>query len=259
MSLFLLEPEWITGKTITFPPDQSRHLVTVLRKAAGDSLRCRDRQGNLILSEILSASPHETTALILAAEPLSEDIHPVTMIIPLLKAQRSELIVQKVTELGCDTIIPFFFERSVVRPNKDKHSLRLSRIAYESCKQCERSKPPVIHDEVTSFDALVRLLDESDPQLRLLPWEHAELSLRSALEPGTPAGDMRICLAVGPEGGIAPEEAARFSAAGFTLVSLGNNILRSETAAIAGLASLVYACRDRWHQRSSRNSSVHQP
>lgn len=256
MSLFLLQPEWIVDKTITFPPDQSHHLVTVLRKAAGDTLHCRDQKGNRLVSKIINASPREATALILATEPLPDDIHPVTMIIPLLKAQRSELIVQKITELGCDTIIPYFFERSVVRPNKSKHCLRLSRIAYEACKQCERSSPPIVHDEITSFDALVQLLEGDGPEERLLPWECAEQPLRSALESNTSSRNSRICMAIGPEGGISSKEAARFAAAGFSLVSLGNNILRSETAAIAGLASIIYACQERWQQGPRRNSKT---
>ncbi|HPH02502.1 MAG TPA: RsmE family RNA methyltransferase [Spirochaetota bacterium] len=255
MSLFLVQSSWISDMIVTFPEDQSHHLVHVLRKSCGDMLRCRQMDGPVLRTRIEVADARSCTARILEVIEASEDIHPVTMVIPLLKSQRSEWIVQKVTELGCDRIIPYFFERSVVRPNREKHSTRLSRIAYEACKQSERSTPPEILEEVTSFAGLGELLASEGPALRLLPWESARPSLMSVLAVHRTTAVSRVILAIGPEGGLSPDEVRNFSEAGFLPLSLGQNILRSETAAITALANVVFACRDDWQSIEPVNCS----
>lgn len=243
MSMFRVETPWINGDKIEMPLPEARHLALVLRKKTGDLIRCRDTEGRILSCRLLAVSPESVTAAIEAATMSADGNYPVSLVFPILKNQRSDWIVQKATELGVDHLVPFFFDRSVVRPNRDRHAARFVRIAHEACKQCERGRPPAVAPETDSFDELRAILDAQGPALRILPWEKGTAPLASVLR-AADAPAARYVLAVGPEGGLAEDEVARFVSAGFVPVRLGRNILRSETAAIASLACLVYEVFD---------------
>ncbi len=148
-----------------------------------------------------------------------------------------DLILQKATELGVDAIWPFYSEHGIHKPQRDTQMERWQRIVLEACKQCDRARPPEIHDtrEVTD------LLAHPPPcDTKLIFWEHeTRQTLNEVL-----AGQERDCNSVffllGPEGGFSAAEVAYAQQAGFTPVSLGPRILRAETATLAATAILQF-------------------
>lgn len=143
----------------------------------------------------------------------------VTVAFALVKGERPELVVQKLTELGVDRIVPFLAERSVVRwePDKAARNLeRLRRVALEAAMQSRRTWLPEVAP-VASFD-----------EVRAIPG-----AVGADLDGGRPSLERPVLL-VGPEGGWSPDERAALPCA----VSLGPTVLRAETAAITGAALL---------------------
>lgn len=190
------------------------HLERVRRLRPGDDLSVTDGHGSWRWCRFGSdLEPDGEVVVDPAPQPL------VTVAFALVKGERPELVVQKLTELGIDRIIPFVAERSVVRwhPDKaDRNAERLRRVALEASMQSRRTWLPMV-SEVTDFAAV-----------RALPGAAA-----AEMGGGPPSLD-RPTLLIGPEGGWSPSERAALG----PLVGLGPGILRAETAAITGAAVL---------------------
>ena len=147
----------------------------------------------------------------------------VTVAFALVKGERPELVVQKLTELGVDRIVPFVAERSVVRWDADKaerNAERLRRVASEAAMQCRRTWLPTVHPVATFAEVIA------------LP------GAAGADREGVPPSLDHPTLLIGPEGGWAPSERAALPAA----IALSEGVLRAETAAITG-ASVLCALR----------------
>lgn len=154
------------------------------------------------------------------------------------KGEKTELILQKGTELGACDFWLFGGRRSVARVRDDQRAPKLerwNRIASEAARQCGRRSIP----EVRWFQSAVEAADASDHDLKLLLWEGERTQrLKDAL--AGHAAPASAIVAIGPEGGLDPLEVRHFSRHGFLPVSLGERILRTETAALAITAILQY-------------------
>lgn len=153
---------------------------------------------------------------------------PVTIAFALVKGARPELVVQKLTELGVDTIVPFVAEHSVVRWDDDRrgrHVERLRRVAREAAMQCRRATLPRV-GTVETFATVAALPGAVAAQRH-----------------GVPPSLERPTLLIGPEGGWSDQEIEQVATLG-SPVGLGEAVLRAETAAITG-AALLTALRSR--------------
>jgi 16S rRNA (uracil1498-N3)-methyltransferase len=197
-------------------PDR-HHLERVLRLRAGASVTVSDGAGSWRLARFGSAlEPDGPIELVEAPAPA------ITIACALVKGERPELVVQKLTELGVDTIVLFAAERSVVRWDDVRataHVERLRRVAREASMQSRRVRLPGVVWSAT-FEAVA-----ATPGATMAERDGGAVSLEHPL------------VLVGPEGGWSPREAG----AGLTRVSLGPNVLRTETAAMAAGALLVAA------------------
>jgi 16S rRNA (uracil1498-N3)-methyltransferase len=196
-------------------PDDRHHLERVLRVRVGDPLTIGDGRGRW-RTAVLSAPIEATGPIIeeMAAGP------PLSIGFALVKGDKPELIVQKLTELGIDRIVPFRAGRSVVRwdaARSSKATARLRAVAAAAAMQCRRTHLPTI-DELTDLAVLVR-----EPG--------AALADRDG---DVPSLEHRLVL-VGPEGGWAPEERDL----AVPRVALGGHVLRAETAALTAGALLT--------------------
>ena len=157
--------------------------------------------------------------------------------------ERMELIIQKATELGADVIVPFHSLHSIrlaEREQKQKKAHRWPAIALAAAKQCRRERVPTVA-EVTDLAGAMAWAETA--QVKIAVWEKEKsLSLRAAL--GQEPKPASAALLVGPEGGLEEAEVERLKQAGFIIASLGRRILRTETAAIAGLSLLQYEWGD---------------
>jgi 16S rRNA (uracil1498-N3)-methyltransferase len=211
--------------------DQAHQIANVLRLAVGDHIvLVRDGVESEVVLESVGAS--EVRGRCMAKQDAgAEPRVRLTLALPLLKGERSEEVIEAVTQLGVSTIVPFVSARSVVRALSDAKLERWSRIARESAETARRGRVPTI-EAVSEWPALFDRL--ASPVI--VPWEGEALkTLSEALTP--PLSEMS--LVIGPEGGIGPEEIRLAWDKGATTVTLGQRNLRSETAAIAAVAQVV--------------------
>ena len=175
-----------------------------------------------------------------ATSPIAEPSLRLVLASCVPKSDRIELIVQKCTELGISELVLVRSERTVVRldgPGQERKLDRLRRIAAEAAEQCGRSMIPSLRG-VLSFSELVEMIGEFP--LAVIAWEEEEttVSLRDALR--AKAGVESVLLVIGPEGGLTEREVELTKSAGAVSVSFGSRVLRTDTAAIAGCATVMY-------------------
>jgi 16S rRNA (uracil1498-N3)-methyltransferase len=149
------------------------------------------------------------------------------------KGDKLDAIVRDATELGATGIVPAIGERSVARPDAAR-AARWRRIAVEAARQCGRGDAPTIAAPV-SFAEAVRAAGAGEA-LRLCFDPGADRSLGAAL---AALAQQAVTFAVGPEGGLTPAELGAAEAAGFTRVTLGPLVLRTETVCAAVLGALL--------------------
>jgi 16S rRNA (uracil1498-N3)-methyltransferase len=220
------------GARVSVGGAEAKHAVTVSRLAPGERISVGDGAGFVATGVIVSAEASEFQLEVESVAQTPPASPAVWLAQALAKGDRDEYAVQQATELGVDGVIPWSAQRSIVKwegAKVRKGHERWSAIVREATKQSVRPWIPEVAD-LASTVVLAALAAET----RMLVLEPtAELAL-SALEP-----DGRdIVLVVGPEGGIAPAELSRLTAAGAELVRLGDTVLRTSTAGPAALAVL---------------------
>jgi 16S rRNA (uracil1498-N3)-methyltransferase len=216
----------------------------------GDELLLCDGEGTEYSVKIARIDRGEIRTEIIGRSMRDSTFPRITLGQGLPKADKMDLIVQKATELGVAGIVPLITERTVVKiRDGEKRVVRWRKIAKEAAMQSNRPSIPII-DRIRSFsDFILSLAPESltpsahcpgsGPRtLRLLPWEEGTEPIKNVLRRS--AGVQHIIVLIGPEGGFSRSEADLARERGFQAVSLGPNVLRSETAAIASISIVGY-------------------
>jgi 16S rRNA (uracil1498-N3)-methyltransferase len=227
--------------TATLTGAQAEHLARVLRAQPG--MEADVVAGGFVFhAEIVAVQPHEVR-FNLISEVQADPALPVTLVMAVYKFDRMEWALEKATELGVAAIAPVIARRTEkhLAQSAEKRAERWRRIVHEAAQQSRRSDVPLIHAPA-SLASLVRVTSSST-RIVLAEQERAT-SLRTAVDDAIVAAKEEMPtleIAIGPEGGWAPEEEALFDANGWRAVSLGPRILRAETAAIAAL-SVVASC-----------------
>lgn len=235
MPRLFIDPRAISGNRVHLGAGDAQYLTRVLRLGRGDTVELLDGTGEGLRCEIEEAHKEGVTARVLDRFEVPEPPVPITLYQALPKGDKFELIIQKCTELGVGRIVPIQAARSVVQLKGDRAEtkvVRWQKIAQEAAEQCERGKVPVV-------DVPERLQDVRLPDgtLGLVLSERVVTpTLPQALPEQAP---LAIALFVGPEGGWTPEELATMRGLGAIEVSLGDRILRTETAGLASLAILM--------------------
>lgn len=197
-------------------PDDRHHLERVLRTRVGGRVVVADGRGGWRPARLLAGG---------AVEPMGDRVvdevpdPALTVAFAVTKGARPEVVVQKLTELGVDRIVPFLAERSVARwegARAERHVDRLRTIARQAAMQCRRARLPVV-DDVVDFATAAAL-----PGASLAAPDGAGPTLRQPT------------ILIGPEGGWSETE----HGCGLPLVGLGQHVLRAETAAITAGALL---------------------
>ncbi|MGH9138727.1 MAG: RsmE family RNA methyltransferase [Acidimicrobiales bacterium] len=197
-------------------PADRHHLERVLRLRSGANITVSDGLGRFRPARLGNSSLEPAGDVVEVPEPEPR----LTVAFALVKGERPELVVQKLTEVGVDRIVPFVAERTVVRWNPVKGARnveRLGAVAREAAAQCRRAWLPEVASVATFADAAA--------------WPGAALAHPDG---DTPTLDHPTLL-IGPEGGWSPEEEDAVPAR----VRLGPHVLRAETAAIVAGAFLA--------------------
>ncbi len=234
---FFCSPEALSlspGLSVDLPEGPARHAARVLRLQAGDGLILFDGRGGEYGACIEAVAKDRVRVRLGEHQPREcESPLALTLIQALQGGDKMDFTLQKAVELGVSRFQPVSSRRSVVRLDGERAAKRLEHwrgVAVSACEQCGRNRLP----EVAPLLPLERALGHAESASRrlvLLPG--AAVSLAAMAPPDGP-----VSLLVGAEGGLAPEEAEAAVAAGFTPVSLGPRVLRTETAGLAALAAI---------------------
>lgn len=235
--LFLPIIEWSEG-VLRISGEEARYLRSVLRCKAGDQIQIFDGKGRSYNSIINTLTKKEITIRLLESTQFDAE-SPLNLILVqgLLKADKMELIIQKSTELGIKEIIPAITARSQFR--ETSKIPRWIKIAENASRQCGRTRVPAIHELADFKDIFVKFL--STAARGIIFWEEGNLPLKaalsdSALSKNHHAADSPFLIFIGPAGGFTKNEIQIAESAGLITASLGNRILRAETAAISSIA-----------------------
>ena len=235
---FFISPEQVSEPQIIVSGEDVRHIVNVLRRKAGDELLLCDGQGTDYTVKITRIERSEIATEIISRRERKSRYPLITLGQGLPKADKMDFIIQKATELGVFAVVPVVTERTIVKIRDEAKKIsRWRKIAREAAMQSNRADIPQV-GRVVSFEEFLRTSALDPGALLLLPWEEGTGSIKSIL--GQNPGVERIVVLVGPEGGFSVAEAAAAKSGGFHPVSLGPNILRAETAAIAVLSMIIY-------------------
>ena len=201
------------------------HIKNVFRKEKGDIVRAVDGS-NEYLCEIEEINDKEIKLKIIEkkADKFSLGIE-LDAAISILKGDKMDLTIQKLTELGINKIIPIAVKRCVVKLEKKKD--RWDTIAKEALKQCQGVVPTVV-DEIKKIDKL----DFKDYDLVLVPYENEEEVFLKDILRNLKVKPSKILYVIGAEGGFEQGEVDFLKSKGAKIISLGKRILRAETAAI---------------------------
>jgi 16S rRNA (uracil1498-N3)-methyltransferase len=229
----------IEGAELALPASTARHLVRVLRMDVGAALCVFNGKGGEYDARITAIRKDKVNVRVGAAQAVErESSLAVTLLQGVARGDKMDLILQKATELGVTRIVPLLLKRSTVRLDTQgaerKHAHWQSIIA-SACEQCGRNRLPIL----LPTDTLANTVSALPSGLKLLLAPDSDSQSLPAIVNAHPAAmKAHVVLLVGPEGGFDPEEAATAQEAGFVRCRLGPRILRTETAALAALATL---------------------
>ncbi len=224
--------------TIELDTQASIHLIKVLRLTQGDELRLFNGDGNEYLARISVAG--KKNAQVTIEQIFSSDAKvnlPLHLGQVVSKGDRMDFTIQKATELGITDITPLWSERCDVRlkgERLEKKMAHWNKVAISACEQSGRNRIPTIHPAL-NYDEWARSV-ESDAKLVLHTRD--QKNLRNIEVPKS------VALLVGPEGGITDLEVEFCIQQGFTGLTLGPRILRTETAALAALSVFQFQWGD---------------
>ena len=242
MPNFFVDSKDIDSTEVRICGDDARHIARSLRMAEGDAITVCDGEGAQYSARLTRIRDEECIAKIEdCRQGFGESPVKVTLFMAYPKSDKLELIVQKTTELGVFEVVPFEASRCIKRPKADKldkSTARLERIAKEAAKQCGRSRIPKISQPISLKEAIGRL-GEFDLSLFCYEGASKDSTVKSALS-GIGGNIEKIAVIVGCEGGFSAEEAEKITSGGALPISLGERILRCETAPDFILSVLSY-------------------
>lgn len=215
--------------------DEAKHLAQVLRIQPDDWITVFDGLGNYAEAKILSVSKQRIDLMLELAESKEMPLPEITLAQAIPKGKNMDWIVQKAVELGVSRIQPLITRHTIVSPGGEKAE-KWRRTALEACKQCAQFTVPAIANPL-SFDEWIAAEDPS--QLKIIaslaenPQNFREtLAAHPELE--------SVTLLIGPEGDFSPGETNSAFAAGFIPVTLGDLVLRVETATMFCLSAIRF-------------------
>lgn len=239
MFQFFVEPEQITAQEAEITGGDVNHIRNVLRMKAGEQVRISDQQGQDFLCRIEKL---EESRILLRIQEKCQGTEPpikITLFQGLPKGDKMELVIQKGVELGASEIVPVAMQNCVVKLDQKRAEHKRARwqaIAESAAKQSKRSLVPVVRP-VCTFSEAAAYARELD--VRLFPYEQERgmAHTREVLQK-VKKGDS-VGIFIGPEGGFSAGEVESIRHE-MEIISLGNRILRTETAGLAALAMLLY-------------------
>lgn len=229
------------GGTAIIRGQDAEH-IRVLRMKPGERVVICDGKGTDYMCRLVRSEPDEAEAEVIDVVPCkAEPSVSTTIFAGLPKGERADVIVQKCTEAGATGIVFFGCERSIVKTDgrsMEKKLQRWQRIAESAAQQSGRGMIPAV-DYAWDFVQMLDLAVKSEGKFLMYETGDDRVTLQTAFE--TAGGLSTAAIITGPEGGFSEAEAKMARLTGFTACSMGERILRCETAPVIALSALMYA------------------
>lgn len=247
MPQFYLPPPWETQKPQGLTAELVHHL-RVRRIGEGESIPIFDGLGQTATATLLRLGGKTGEARIegIQSDTARELPYNITLAQGLAGGDKMDWVIEKAVETGAIAIAPLQCERSVLKLTRASDAERAEKrrshwqaITQAACEQCERTVLPRIDGILPIADYLNAVSGQDVLKLLLCPGEHPSLTQIISDKP-----TQKTILLIGPEGGFTPEEVLLAKTVGFEAVSLGNRVLRTETAGIVAM-SMIQAIWDR--------------
>ena len=244
---FLPSSEWSGESLATLSNEEAHHCRDVMRCQEGDPVAVFDGQGREAEAEIVEITKTSLQLRLLATQSRisAKPAAQITLAQAIPKGKNMELIIQKATELGVSKVVPLLTSNTVIRlpanKEREKKQSKWQRVALEACKQCGQNWLP----EISIPLDMPEWIDSCRDDLRIVaaieegshPFHKILNNWKEHHAGNLPAS---ACILIGPEGDFAPKEVEAALQTGFTPMTLGPIILRSETAAIYSVSVLAY-------------------
>ncbi len=232
---FYCPPPLPDGACFELPRDAASHAHRVLRLRMNDPVQIFDGAGNAIDAAILEINGKRVviSKLLACAEKPRQRLH-IVLAQAMCSSEKMDWIVQKATELGVAGIWPVQTRRSVAKLSSERAVKRIEHwrsVIISACEQCGSNTLPQIHAPQDFSAWLAQMRGIPDTKLILLPEKAFSIHQQ-------PAPQDKVVLLIGPEGGFSADEAHLAQQTGFVPICLGARVLRTETAAIAGIAAV---------------------
>lgn len=211
----------------------ARYLSRVLRLRSGDALEVFDPKAGVSARAVVRVDGEQVELTVGETVPAPQRA-PLVLVQGYPKGDKLADVVRDATEIGATLVIPALCARSVARPGEDRAAAkqaRLAKVAEEAARQCGRAEAPVVLAPLPWAEAIAVARAHTDHGVVL--WERATVPFAPS------AGSLAVC--IGPEGGLEPAEVEAAQAVGFVARSLGDTILRTETAATVSLGAAMVA------------------
>ena len=229
-----------TGEVVALPAGAARH-VQVLRMQPGGviTLFGGAEHGGEFEATIEQMGRSDVRVLVGAHSAVErEPARQVHLVVGVPANDRMDWLVEKATELGVASIQPVMTERSVLRlsgERADKKRAHWQAVAVAACEQCGRNQVPVVHEVMALNAWLAAQNRDSEPNRYLLSLRPETQALNALVSKSATVPATAVTFLSGPEGGLSVAEEDAALSKGFQPVSLGNRVLRAETAGLAAL------------------------
>lgn len=232
---FFCPDQLTTGATVGLPEVAASHAARVLRMQVGDHAVLFNGDGFDYACELVSVQKSGVTARILSNKPITnESPLDILLLQGISSGDRMDYTIQKAVELGVKAIQPIATERSVVKLNQERAEKRVAhwqQIVISACEQSGRAYVPVVHAPLSLSQWLAQHPQHESSRILLNPVGAKQLAQ-------LPKPTSQIQLLIGAEGGLSAHEIETATTHGFQSTLLGPRVLRTETAALAAIASM---------------------
>ncbi len=228
-------PESLRAGQLEVSGDEHHYLGRVRRARIGDAVEIVDGGGRRAAAVIEKMTDAATTLAVSEPEAIASKPPHIRALVPLIKGDRMDVCIEKLVEVGVDSIVVWPATRSVVRLDEARLEGRLAKYrtaVHAAARQCGRAQVPEVTHERSLAAAIAKL--PAGDRVVLDPAADAPLILGNTAE---------VTVASGPEGGLTAEELEQLAAAGFVAVGLGPRVLRAETAPTIAVALIRHTSR----------------
>ena len=222
------------NKIIVSDTDNYKHIARSLRARVGENLLLIDENQIQYETKIKEINSREIICEVEKSYPSKRDLEfDLYLAQSPLRSDAQLTVMEKATELGVRGVYPVFTENCALKVNKQE---KWQKVMNEASKQCERAKIPTCYEPITFDELLAKPFDK----LIVLAERSTEKSLKQYLSENPTKKGEKILAIIGPEGGFSQKEFDYFKSKNLPLISLGDLILKAETAVIVTLGDIVY-------------------